>query len=331
MAGEQPYNLFAPCVPGLEADLLSEIRSLGGIRPKQSPGGIRFEANDHVMYRMLIGLGLAIDLRVQLGSFHTTRLSSIAGQVAKLQWSSFIAKGQPVEINVLAKRSKLFHTKAIEERVLEGIQKSIGSLATAGDVDIRWRVYVRVIDDVVSISISVAGEPLHKRGYRLASVKAPLREDLARGIIVKSQWDTTTSFIDLFCGSGTLLIEAARMARKIPAGWSRSFSIEHSNNFDPERFTNIKEAFGAAIVDASPLQILGSDRDEGAIAATLENAQRAGVKDSLLVKKGALKSSFVWDEIKTSTSDDGIRGGLWLSNPPIWPKDGIFRCAHGFI
>lgn len=338
MGVPQPYALFVPCSPGLEPWLLAEARALGGVRPRPVPGGVELEANDHVLFRCLMELGLALDVRARLGSFPARNLDGIVRDTAALAWTRFIGAGQSVEIRASARRSRILHTGAIEERVLRGIRSAVGSLATAeiavlphldeespegdgpplGATDALspgggggpWRVFARMENDRLTLSISVAGLPLHRRGYRLATGKAPLREDLARALLVLAGWDPSTPLVDPFCGAGTIVIEAARMARRIPPGWARSFHLERSPTFDRDRFERLRARLGAAILPKAPAPILGSDRDPGAVLAAESNAERAGVVGDLELKVAPLGAA-------PGLERPPREAGLWASNPPF--------------
>lgn len=279
MAQPQPHRLFAPCAPGLEPWLLQEVRCVGGVRPKAVAGGIEFEANQHVLLRSLLELGLALDVRIRLGAFPAPNFDAVVKRTAELPWGDYIGAGQSVEVRATAKRSKLFHTGAIEERVLGGIREVVGSLAS-DDADEPWRVYARMNEGQLSISLSAAGAPLHRRGYRKAVGKAPLREDLARALLRVTQWSPEVPLVDPFCGSGTIVIEAARLALNIPPGWDRQFHFLRSPTLDQERWQRIRNRLSDEILGASP-PIYASDRDEGVIEMAKSNAERAGVYDAI--------------------------------------------------
>lgn len=306
MGVPQPHRLFVPCAPGLEPWLLAEIRAVGGVRPRAVGGGVELEANDHVLARTLLEVGLGLDVRARLGAFPAHYFDAIARGTAALPWGRFVGPGQTVEIRAAARRSKLLHTGAIEERVLEGIKKVVGSLAT-DDPD-PWRVYARLERDQLSLSISLAGEPLHRRGYRLQTGKAPLREDLARGLLAVAGWSPDEAFVDLFCGSGTLAIEAARWACARPPGWDRGFHWTRAPTFDAERWAKVRKSLESRIRSSAPKEIRASDRDAGAVAAARANAERAGVGGAISFSESALGAAEL----------SGMAGpGLWLSNPPF--------------
>jgi putative N6-adenine-specific DNA methylase len=149
-------------------------------------------------------------------------------------------------------------------------------------------VVVRVANDQVTISIDSSGTLLHKRGYRQAVAKAPLRETLAAAIIMASGWDTKSPLLDPFCGSGTISIEAAMMALGIPPGANRRFAFMDWQNYDEELWKQIK---GTANRPGTEIpSILGSDRDAGAIRMAQANAERAGVAEHIQFENHAVSN-----------------------------------------
>ncbi len=280
---------------------------MGGVRPSVVPGGVEFEGNDHVLSRALLELGLALDLRVRLGEGPAPRLDAVTRVAAALPWQAFLRPGQAVAVRATSRRSRVDHTGAIEERVLAGIRDVAGSLAAADDDP--WRVFARLENNRLVLSLSVAGQPLSRRGWRLEGAKAPLAETLARAVLDLSGFDRSAPVIDPFCGSGTLLIEAARWARRIPPGWDRQFHYERSPIFDEERWARIRAQLGALILPTAPAPVLGSDRDAGAVEAARQNAARAGVGQDIGFEAAALGAAPALAKPPPS--------GLWVSNPPF--------------
>ena len=306
-------------MPGLESYLRNEIRAVGGVRPHLVAGGVEFEANDHVLYRCLLEVGLGIDVRARMGDFHARYLDAIVSGVTRLPWGRFLGPGHTVEVRASSRRSRIVHTGAIEERVLLGLRKLLGvrpaapsSEETSAGVSASknvWRVYARMERDHLELSISLAGEALHRRGYRHAVAKAPLREDLARALLVLSGWRPDQPLVDPFCGSGTILIEAARLARRVPPGWGRTFAIETAPTFAEERWTSIRNRLEADIAPCGGILLFGSDRDAGAIEAARANAVRAGVEADIQWTHASIRRAPILDYPWETE-------GLWLSNPP---------------
>jgi putative N6-adenine-specific DNA methylase len=164
---------------------------------------------------------------------------------------------------------------------------------------------VRFDHDVCGISADSSGELLHRRGYRLATAKAPIRETLAAAMLLSLGWDGTTPLVDPMCGAGTIAIEGALIARRIAPGLTRRFSCEQWPGAPVAGFARLRSAARARVVVAAPSPIVASDRDAGAIAAAQANAERAGVSANIAFRRQAL-----------SALDVPAVAGLLLTNPP---------------
>jgi putative N6-adenine-specific DNA methylase len=141
-------------------------------------------------------------------------------------------------------------------------------------------VYVRILNNQCTISLDSSGPLLHRRGYRLATAKAPLRETLAAAMLLAARWDGVSPLIDPFCGSGTIPIEAVLFARNIPPGYRRSFAFMNWPAFDPVLWGTVHASHSDSEKRTKP-RIIASDRDSGAIQAARANAERAGIPDAI--------------------------------------------------
>jgi len=201
----------------------------------------------------------------------------LARNARDLPWAEHFEAGQPFEIKVTCKRSRVRHTGAVEERIREAIETS---LSGAGFVaaDEPTQVIVRINNNICTVSVDTSGALLHQRGYRKNVAKAPLRETLAAGVLAASGWKGDKAFMDPMCGSGTLAIEAALLAANRPPGAQRRFAFMSRPDFDEELWGEILEnALSETRTPSHP--IMGSDRDAGAVSAASENSSRAGVED----------------------------------------------------
>ena len=167
---------------------------------------------------------------------------------------------------------------AIADRL--GASSPVEKFQEAAGTSLPQLIVVRLVDNVCTISVDSSGALLHRRGYRLDTAKAPLRETLASGMLLASQWDGSSPMIDPFCGSGTIAIEAALMARHLPPGRQRRFAFMEWPGFDPGTWERMLAESVPPGVIALP-KLIASDRDAGAIRAARANAQRAGVAESI--------------------------------------------------
>jgi putative N6-adenine-specific DNA methylase len=221
---------------------------------------------------------------------------------------------------VSTSKSRLYHTGAVAQRIAESMEKSTGVAPTvtsgsdeddeAGETPL---VIVRLFRDQCTVSIDTSGALLHRRGYRLATAKAPLRETLGAALLLASGWDPNTPLIDPLCGAGTIPIEGALIARRIPPGFARSFAFMRWPSFHEPTWKKVLDEARAQMLPAALAPILGSDRDAGAIAASRENAERAGVAADIVFEEKV---------ISRIAPLAGAPAGAIVTNPPYGVRVG---------
>lgn len=270
-------SLFVGATPGLEPLLAEEARALGLGEPRKIAGGIEIDGDRTTLYRANLELGLATQVRVRIGRFHAAHFSELVRRASDLPWERWLAPGARVRFRSAAHRSRLHHTGAIDERVAEAIAARLRGevVAADGEEDVAL-VHARFDHDEVTLSIDTSGAPLHRRGYRLATAKAPLREDLARALVIASGWDRRSPLVDPMAGAGTLAIEAAMLSRGLAPGRGRRFAFEDAPTHDAALLTRLRDEADARALAEGP-RIVARDRDEGAVVAARSNAERAGV------------------------------------------------------
>ena len=291
-ASADPLQLFAITAPGLEPLAAAELRALGAdARPE--PGGVAWTGGADTLYAANLHLRTASRVAVLAAEFRAKTFFELERHARKVPWERWVQKGGAVRLRVTCRKSKLYHEGAVAQRVLEAIEHRVGPLAQTavgkddeggedeGDAQL---FIVRFNRDECTIRADASGALLHLRGYRQAVAKAPLRETLAAAMLLGSGWDGTAPLVDPMCGSGTIPIEGALIARRIAPGLAspdrepRDYAFTSWPDFDVERWAQVVDRAAEEILSAAPVPILGSDRDEGAIAAATANAARAGVE-----------------------------------------------------
>ncbi|HEX8431408.1 MAG TPA: hypothetical protein VF625_08980 [Longimicrobium sp.] len=290
-----PLALFAAATPGLEPLVVAELRALG-IAAAPEPGGAAWEGTEADLHAANLWLRTASRVTVLAAGFRARTFFELERHARKIPWERWVTKGEPVRLRVTSKKSALYHEGAIAERVLDAIARRVGSLGASdvvrgeeGDEDAgEGQLFViRFVRDACTIRADASGALLHLRGYRQAVAKAPLRETLAAAMLAGSGWPGDAPLLDPMCGSGTIAIEGALMARGIAPGLAgadrapRRFAFERWPGHDAALWDGAVERARAAILPVAPARIQGSDRDAGAIAAALANAERAGVTDDV--------------------------------------------------
>ncbi|HEY8852080.1 MAG TPA: class I SAM-dependent RNA methyltransferase [Gemmatimonadaceae bacterium] len=324
------FKAFASTGPGLESIAAGELKALG-IRGRQEIGGVAFSADLPRLFESNLWLRTATRVLVRLGDFHASTFYELERRAKKLPWADFLPANGKVRVRVTCRKSKLYHSDAVAERVLSAIVGSASRVIEAsaendGDADASETVdasdhdtissgesgqlfVVRIVNDECEVSADSSGELLHRRGYRREIAKAPLRETIAAAMVLASGWKRDEPLLDPMCGSGTIPIEAAMIARKIAPGLRRDFQFMNWPGFEAERWKRILETAQEAVTDFTG-EILGSDRDAGAVQAAARNAERAGVSENIRFSQDALSGSI-------AAIDESVRESGWiLTNPP---------------
>lgn len=304
-------NFFAVCAPGLEPFTARELKDLGlqgasstssrdsleGRGEVEEVGGVECRGSLIDLYCANLCLRTASRVLLHLGSFYADTFSDLGRRARRFSWEAYLKPGHPVALRVTCHKSRLFHSAAVTERVLESIGSRLGRIPPTkkfgGEEEGNppQLIFVRLVENRCTLSLDSSGALLSRRGYRLATAKAPLRETLAAGILMASGWDLKSPLVDPFCGAGTIPIEAALMARKIAPGLNRHFAFMDWPGFRPKEWEDLKaQAQEEQGVSGPGPPIMGSDRDAGAIRAAGENAERAGVADNIVFSRRALSA-----------------------------------------
>lgn len=288
---------FAVTAPGLEPLTAQELRSLGllpieGVGrverriPGEEGGGVAFQGELQDLYRANLELRTASRVLVRLGEFYTAAFSELRKKTSRLPWEQYLSPGQPVSMHATCHKSRLYHSDAVAERVAGAVGDRLGQPTPlikpgrGGGDYLPQLIVVRLVNDRCTINLDSSGALLHRRGYRLETAKAPLRETLAAAMLVASGWNRVSPLLDLFCGSGTIAIEAALLALGIPPGVNRRFAFMDWPRYDPRLWESLLAGVQPHPVENVPL-IQASDRDAGAIEMAKANAVRAGVAGSI--------------------------------------------------
>lgn len=298
---------FAVAAPGIEAITARELQALGVAEIALDAGGVTFRATLPQLQDANLRLRTASRVLVRVAQFRARTFFELERHAGKVDWARWLARGRVPEFDVTSKKSKLYHEKGIAQRLTAAIANE------RGDAPSQLFV-VRVLRDEFILSIDSSGELLHRRGYRLESAKAPMRETLAAAMLLGMGWTGQGPLVDPMCGSGTLPIEAALIARRMAPGRRRAFAFERWPEFAAAAWGEQRARAEAEVQPRCPCAIVGSDRDAGAVTAARENAARAGVADDVVFREAAL----------SAVQAEGGPGFL-VSNPPYGVRVGEER------
>jgi putative N6-adenine-specific DNA methylase len=287
---DRTSSYLATTAPGLEGILARELKEIGVSLGKSIAGGVEFRGSRENLWRANLWSRVANRIVVRVDEFHASSFHELERRAKKVEWDRYVDSESRVRFRVTCRKSKLYHSDAVAERLANAAAKTGATIA--GDVDDdddessgdAQLFIVRIANDICTVSADSSGELLHRRGYRQAVAKAPLRETLAAAMLIGSGWDKSSVLIDPMCGSGTIAIEGAMMARNIAAGIRRKFAFEQWPDHDSRAWGAIKDEARQRQLTKSPAKIIASDRDAGAVTASISNASRAQVLDDIEIE-----------------------------------------------
>jgi len=286
------YRVFVAVTPGLEPLLAQELVELGLCdRPSAVAGGVELAGDRRCVWQVALRSRLAESVRVRLGRpFRAVRFEQLRERLGRLPWSAYIPRGLRPEVRVSCRRSRLYHSDAVAQRIEAVLEERLETAAPVAAAGLHAgglqppRVYARLERDLVQISIDASGEPLHRRGYRTHVGAAPLRETLAAACLRAAGLSGVSALWDPFCGAGTVPVEALREAMDLAPGASRRFAFEAWPTHDAEAYGVLVRDLPAARPPA--MSVFGSDVDRDVLAAARDNARRAGVAEHLKLLEG---------------------------------------------
>jgi putative N6-adenine-specific DNA methylase len=283
------YDAFAITAPGLERLCAAELERLGARQAEVVAGGVTFRASRQLLYAANLQLRTASRIIVRIGAFGAKAFHELERRAGKVPWETFVSPNLGLALRVTCRKSRLYHSDAVAERVASAIASRVSGVSFLGDetdessesVPADQLVVVRVFHDQCTVSVDSSGRLLHLRGYRQAVGRAPIRETLGAAALMATGWAPDAPLLDPMCGSGTIPIEGALIARRIPPGYRRAFAFQHWPDFDAGAWGDVVAEAEAAILPAAAASIQASDRDAGVVDAARANAERAGVSSDI--------------------------------------------------
>lgn len=314
--GAAPLDLFIVCAPGIEEITAAEVAALGLRVTGTESGGVSVRGGVADMQRANLQLRTASRVVVRVAEFRATAFYELEKRARQIAWDQWLG-AEPVRLRVTCRKSKLYHSDAVAQRFVEAMARATGARPVDGasaseeeGADAQLFV-VRLLHDRCTVSVDSSGALLHRRGYRQATARAPLRETLAAAMLLGVGWRGEAPLLDPLCGAGTIPIEGALIARRRAPGVGRGFAFMRWPSFVGGEWERRVSEAREAELPAVSVPITGSDRDEGAIGAAVANAERAGVGgDVELVRRSVSALQRMGD------------GGLLLTNPPYGVRVG---------
>ena len=310
-------HLFAPCPRGLEALLAAELKKLGLTQVTQVAGGVQAEASQVALYRANLQSRYASRILVKLAQSNYQKEEDIYCMARDIPWHEWFDVSQSIRVGTTAVKSPLKSLDFITLRVKDGIcdrfRADRGARPNVDTNNPDQRIQLFLTETTATLYIDSSGDPLWQRGYRGAAGQAPLKENLAAGILALAGWNDVNehgqplykTFLDPMCGSGTIVIEAAWMRTKTAPGLNRRFACERWIKADKTLWSQLRADARAAITPLPENTLFASDVHPGAIAATYRHLEKVGFADAIAL----MESNFV--EIAAPADS-----GLIVTNPP---------------
>ena len=300
--------------PGLEGILAREIGAAGFAEVAEARGGVTFAGDWPEVWRANLTLRGAGRITARIGAFRAFHLAQLDKRARRFPWDEALRPDIAIRVEVATSRkSRIYHAGAARQRIETAIVEELGApLSPEAEVVIR----ARIEDDLVILAVDTSGEGLHRRGFKQAMAKAPMRETMAALLLLACDYDGREPVLDPMCGSGTFPIEAAEIAAGLLPGRARRFAFEKLATFDPAAWSAMRDTAPRPLPDK---RFHGSDRDAGAFAAARANAERAGVADLVTFSRATVS------EIAPPEGPPG----LVIVNPPYGRRVGERKALFG--
>lgn len=306
---------FATCPRGLEALLVNELQASGARDIKATDGGVSFSGELAVCYHANLHSRIATRILVQVGRGKYATEDDLYQAAYKINWPNWFDVKHDFMVKVTGVKCPLksleFATLKIKDAVCDKFRQVVNARPYIDTKTPAVRVHAYLTADSYQYYVDTSGNALYQRGNRKASIEAPLRENLAAGILQLTGWKPGQALLDPMCGSGTFLLEAAMMALNIAPGLHRSFGFEKLKNFESDTWKKIKNAAIKAVRPATFQKLYGSDMDLRAVRVTKQNLTEAGLLDTAQI------SQVNFTELVPPTE-----GGVMVANPPYGVRIG---------
>ena len=307
-------ELIATATFGLEAVVKREIEALGYKIVKSEDAKITYMGDERAIARSNLWLRSADRVLLKMGEFKALEFEDLFQQTKAIAWEEIIPADGKFTVTGTSVKSRLHSVPACQSIVKKAIVERLGSFYCIDrfeETGAEYTVKVTILKDRVTLTIDTSGAGLHKRGYRVSDVAAPIKETLAAAMVQLSFWKAGRLLVDPCCGSGTIPIEAAMIGRNIAPGLNRKFASQEWDIIPPEIWKEERKAAFEAIDYDADIRIEASDISGRAVEAAIENAAEAGVDDCIEFKK--------MDMAKLTAEEEG---GIVITNPPYGERIG---------
>ncbi|GFR34667.1 THUMP domain-containing class I SAM-dependent RNA methyltransferase [Thermobrachium celere] len=310
------YDIVITTAFGIESVTASELKTLGYSDYKVENGKITLKGNDEDVAKLNMYLRTADRVYIKLNEFRAETFEDLFQGTLSINFPDFLPKNAKMHVIGKSVKSKLFSVSdcqaIVKKAVVEAMKRKYKTDWFSEDGP-TYKIEVALLKDIATISLDTSGIGLHKRGYRTMAGEAPLKETLAAAMVLLSKWTPDRQLIDPFCGSGTILIEAALIGKNIAPGLNRSFDAENWAHIDKKIWNQIREKAKSEVNDLE-FKLLGQDIDGKVLKVARENIKRAGVENLVFVQKLPM------EELSSKK-----KYGCIICNPPYGERIGEIR------
>ncbi|HTY03514.1 MAG TPA: THUMP domain-containing protein [Rhodocyclaceae bacterium] len=285
-------HYFSPCPRGLEALLAEDVAAAGGADIKQVPGGVEFTGDLACCYRMNLESRIATRVLWRTTTADFRSEEDLYRLARGVDWPKLFSVERSIRVYVTAQKAKLksleFVTLRVKDAVCDVFRDATGRRPNVNTKAPDVRIHLFLTETTAALYVDTSGEPLWQRGHKIAKVEAPLKENLAAGILRLTGWQPGTPLVDPMCGSGTFLLEAAQMSLADPPGVNREpgeFGFERLMSFQPELWRDVQKSALMARRETTGLPIWGSDSSADAVARARQNLAHAGLDDLVTIER----------------------------------------------
>ncbi|MDN7241073.1 class I SAM-dependent RNA methyltransferase [Planococcus sp. N028] len=317
------FKLLATAAMGLESIVADEVKALG-YETQTENGKVFFEGDEKAIVKANLWLRTADRVKIIAGEFNSYTFDELFENTKAIEWEKFLPVDAEFPVSGKSVKSTLYSVpncqSIVKKAIVERMKKAYARNSFLDESGPRFKIEVSILKDKVQLSIDTSGAGLHKRGYRLDQGEAPLKETLAAALVKLSRWTPDRPFVDPFCGSGTIVIEAAMIGQNIAPGFNRDFDSEEWPWMKTQIWEDARnEAEELANYD-QPLNILGTDIDHRMVKIAEENAREAGFADLI---------QFEQRQVKDFTTQE--ENGVVIGNPPYGERIGEIEVIEEMI
>lgn len=310
-------KFFASCPTGMSEVLEAELKNLGLKTWEKTSGGVVFESNWAGCYKANLNSRFASRILKPILDFPAYQGEDLYNNIRKHDFTKYIEPNQTIAIDAVVKECKIndqrFVAMKMKDAIVDQFREKYGMRPDVDSESPALRIHVRGYKNNYSVAIDTSGSSLFMRGYRLKTGEAPLKENLAAGLVALAEWDMKSPLVDLFCGSGTILIEAAMMALNIAPGLQRkSFGFMNYKDFDEEVWEKVVQEAIDQEKEELDFKLYGYDLDKKVLDIAKKNAKNADVLEHIIFKNTA---------VSVALPPEGDPG-MVICNPPYGTRIG---------